>query len=81
MIFTSLTSFAAFLIRTFISGVGSSVDIPTNTIEVLSTITCYGAYIVGTDLLLLFFSCVVFWACVKMTVGLCIFIWKLLPLT
>ncbi len=59
----------------------SFVQIPTQGIEVLATFTAYGTYVVGADLLLCFASVVFMWASLKLTVGVGLFIWRLLPLT
>lgn len=57
------------------------VSLPLDAIKTLQAITCYGSYVVGSDLLLIFTSVISFWFSVKMGVGIILFIWRLLPLT
>lgn len=57
------------------------VQIPKQGIEALATVTAYGSYVVGADLLLCFASVVATWMLMKITVGVGLFIWRLLPLT
>lgn len=57
------------------------VQIPIQGIEALATVTAYGSYVVGADLLLCFAAVVSAWMLVKLTVGVGLFIWRLLPLT
>lgn len=59
----------------------NAVNIPVNGIQVLSSFAAYGSYVVGADLLLMFCSCVLMWMSVKLTLGLVLFVWRLLPLT
>ena len=57
------------------------IQIPKQGIEALATVTAYGSYVVGADLLLCFASVVATWMLMKITVGVGLFIWRLLPLT
>ncbi len=57
------------------------VQIPKQGIEALATVTAYGSYVVGADLLLCFASVVATWMLMKITVGVGLFLWRLLPLT
>lgn len=57
------------------------IQIPKQGIETLATVTAYGSYVVGADLLLCFASVVATWMLMKITVGVGLFIWRLLPLT
>lgn len=57
------------------------VALPVNLIQALGTFCSYGSYVVGADLLLTFSACVLGWAVIKGTLGLILFIWRLLPLT
>ena len=57
------------------------VQIPKQGIEALATVTAYGSYVVGADLLLCFASVVATWMLIKITVGVGLFLWRLLPLT
>ena len=61
--------------------VASTLTIPTDIAGALSTFMAYGNYIVGGDLLLLFTTSVTTWMSVKASVGLVLFLWRLLPLT
>lgn len=55
--------------------------LPTQAINTLATITVYGTWIVGVDILALFVASVVFWWGVHMSIGLAVWLWKMLPLT
>lgn len=57
------------------------VGLPMSAIQTLGTLACYGSYVVGADLLLIFSGCVMGWATFKMTMGITLFVWRLLPLT
>lgn len=57
------------------------VALPTQAIGALSTITVYGVWIVGADILALFVGSVVFWWGVHMSIGLAVWLWDRLPLT
>lgn len=57
------------------------INLPTQAINALSTITVYGTWIVGADILALFVGSVVFWWGVHMSIGLAVWLWKMLPLT
>lgn len=57
------------------------VSLPTDAIKALTTVIVYGNHLVGTDLLLTLFGCVMGWITIRCTVGLVVFVWKLLPLT
>lgn len=57
------------------------VGLPLELINALSTITCFGVWVVGADILSLFIASVVAWWYVKFTAGLVIFVWELLPFT
>lgn len=76
-----------FFINLFVSfidgfiGAVSIVTIPTDIISALSTVISYGSWVVGSDLLVIFATCVFTWTTIKLTFGLVIFIWKMLPLT
>lgn len=59
----------------------SIVTLPANLISALLTIIKYGIWIVGLDLWVIFWSCVIGWLVFKFTAGLVLFIWRLLPLT
>lgn len=57
------------------------INLPIDIISTLYTITSYGVWVVGADVLLLFTSTVMGWLVFKSTVGLVIWLYKLLPLT
>lgn len=57
------------------------LTLPTQLIGVLSTLLAYGVWIVGADILVLFVGTVVFWWMVHMSIGLAVWLWKMLPLT
>ena len=57
------------------------VQIPKQGINALATVTAYGSYVVGADLLLCFASVVATWMLVTLVVGIGLFVWQLLPLT
>jgi hypothetical protein len=57
------------------------VSAPVDIIVALREFAVYGSYIVGSDLLVLFGTMVFLWAIAKLSVGLAIRIWELLPLT
>lgn len=57
------------------------LTIPSDIAGALSTFMAYGNYVVGGDLLLLFATSVTTWMTLKLTVGVVLFIWRLLPLT
>lgn len=57
------------------------ISVPVDVIITLREFAVYGSYIVGSDLLVLFATMVFTWAIAKLSVGLAIRIWELLPLT
>ena len=57
------------------------LTIPSDIAGALSTFIAYGNYVVGGDLLLLFATSVTTWMTLKLTVGVVLFVWRLLPLT
>lgn len=57
------------------------VALPTQLINTLSTITVYGVWIVGADIMALFVASVIAWWAIPMSIGLIIWIWERLPLT
>ena len=74
-----INMFVAFL-DTLMSTV-SMVTLPIDMISALSTVSAYGSWIVGSDLLLLFATCVFTWTTIKIGIGLVLFVWRLLPFT
>lgn len=59
----------------------SIVSLPLDAISALQTFCVYGSYVVGSDLLMLFASVVFTWTAAKLSVGLAIRVWEMLPLT
>lgn len=59
----------------------SLIALPTNYITVLLNIMKYGVWVMGLDLFVIFWSCILFWITFKLGAGLILFIWRLLPLT
>lgn len=57
------------------------VNLPVQTIGVLTTILAYGNWIVGIDIMALFVGSVVLWWGVHLSIGLAVWLWKMLPLT
>lgn len=57
------------------------LGLPFDVINGLATFTGYGAWVVGVDLLAVFGASVVFWWVFKGTVGVVVFLWRLLPFT
>ncbi|MCC8024313.1 MAG: hypothetical protein LIP16_03295 [Clostridium sp.] len=69
------------LLDTALDALSGAVTLPVDMINVLASILGYGNWIVGVDLLLVFAACVYFWTMTKLSIGLLLFIWRLLPLT
>lgn len=69
------------LFTSCLTTVGDVVQLPSQLINTLSTITAYGSWIVGTDLLLILCACVTFWTTSKIVIGLFAYIWDLVPFT
>ena len=80
MLFETISNWSTNLIVGLFS-VFEFVNLPTDAISVLYTIMCYGVWVVGSDILLLVFSTIFGWITFKATVGLAIWLYKLLPLT
>ena len=80
MILENLINVFCALLDGLLSGM-SFVKVPVDGIAVLATVTAYGSYVVGADLLLCFASVVTTWMLIKLTVGIGLFVWRLLPLT
>lgn len=55
--------------------------LPTQLISTLETILVYGIWIVGVDIMVLFVGSVVLWWGVHLSIGLAVWLWKMLPLT
>lgn len=61
--------------------IGEVVALPVELLGVLTTLLQYGVWVVGVDVIALVFSTIFFWWGLKASLGLVIFVWKLLPLT
>lgn len=57
------------------------INLPTQLVNALGTIITYGVWIVGVDIMALFVGSVVLWWGVHLSIGLAIWLWKMLPLT
>ena len=57
------------------------VNLPFQLINSLSTILAYGNWIVGIDVMGLFVGSVVLWWGVHLSIGIAVWVWKMLPLT
>lgn len=80
MIVEGLVDLFLGLLRGAFSGM-EIVGLPYQLISTLSTLTVYGTWVVGADILAIFISMVVGWWAIKFVVGLIVWIWELLPLT
>lgn len=59
----------------------SVVTLPVDLVGALSAFIGYGNAIVGVDLLLIFAASVSLWMTAKLSVGVLLFVWRLLPFT
>ena len=80
MIVEGLLDLFALLFQGALSGI-EILTLPLDLMNFLQDILCYGIWVIGFDMMALVISSVLGWWVVKATVGLVIFIWKLLPLT
>lgn len=80
MIIEFLVNCCVNCISALIGGV-SMVSVPIQAVSVLRDFVSFGSYVVGADILLMFASVVVTWTTIKLTIGIGLFIWRLLPLT
>lgn len=80
MIIEYIFSFACDLIYQLFSGF-EVITLPTQLIGTLTTFLEFGVWIVGTDILSMFVASVVLWWGVHLSIGLAVWLWKLLPLT
>lgn len=79
MIFQVLIDFAVSLISGLISGL-SFFSIPLDFVNTLATVCVYGNWLVGADVLLLFAGCVSTWFGIKLSAGVVLFVYRLIPL-
>lgn len=78
MIFQVLIDFAVSLISGLIGGL--SFFIPLDFVNTLATVCVYGNWLVGADVLLLFAGCVSCWFGIKISAGIVLFVYRLIPL-
>lgn len=78
MIWDILASGGITIIR-FIFGLIEVYELPYNLASVLYSILCYGAWVVGSDVLLLCSGCFTFWIGVRLSTGLAVWIYDHLP--
>lgn len=57
------------------------INLPFDMLSTLYSFLAYGTYICGADILLLFGASVMFWWGLNLSIGLLIWLWRLLPLT
>lgn len=79
MIIEMLINYFVALLSLVIDGF-NVVSIPFDLISSLSTFVSYGSFVVGADLLLIVCSNIVGWLSFKISAGIILFIWRLLPL-
>ena len=80
MIVDGLLNLTMWFIELLFSGF-SAISLPINLVSVLVTILKYGAWVIGSDLVVIIFTTIIFWLTFKLGAGLILFIWRLLPLT
>jgi len=59
----------------------SIIDIPADIANGMVAVTGFGAWVCGADILVLTFAVVSGWFVLKLTVGLVLWLWDLLPFT
>lgn len=57
------------------------VNLPTQLIQTLTTILAYGNWVVGIDIMALFAGSIIGWWAIDFTIGIAVWLWKMLPLT
>lgn len=80
MILNGLTDLSTWFISLVFSGF-QAISLPANLISVLIDIMKFGSWVIGSDLLAIVFGTIFGWLAFKLTAGLIIFIWELIPLT
>ena len=80
MIVETLTGLGFLLIEALFEGL-QVISLPTNFLAVLVDFMRVGAWILGADLLSICFTSILSLLTFKLTAGLIVFIWRLLPLT
>ena len=80
MIVETVFSWACATIQVLFSGL-QIVNLPVELLELLSDFFCYGVWIIGTDLLSIIITNVVTWLSIKFSIGVTVWLWRLLPFT
>ena len=80
MLIESLLQLVSSLLFSMVSGL-EAIKLPVELLGVLVNVLEVGLWVVGADVMAYVFASVFFWWTLKATVGLAIFVWKLLPLT
>lgn len=57
------------------------LNLPLEVVGTLSSILSFGVWIVGADIMGIFIGSVVFWWGIHTSIGLAVWLWKMLPLT
>lgn len=80
MIVESIVGFACSFIERMFSAF-EFVGLPLDLLNVFSQFLQLGIWVVGSDIITIFVASVVFWWTTQLTIGLALWLWKLLPLT
>lgn len=78
MIIESMASLAVGILSSILSLI-NVFELPFDLIWVLGNILCYGSWVVGSDVLLLYVGCVSFWIGTRFSVGLAIWVYDKIP--
>lgn len=78
MILEGLINIFVSFIDFMISGV-SVFTLPLDMISAVSTLGAFGSWIVGSDLLMMVGACIFHWTVIKITVGVVLFVYRLIP--
>ena len=84
MIFEAIFNLFFGILELALLGFESSLDfmgLSYDVLDGLATFAGYGSWVVGADLLAVFGASVMFWWVFKGTVGVVVFLWRLLPFT
>ena len=80
MIGSALLGIVQAIISTALEGI-HALSLPVNLLQAISAFTGVGVWLIGADWIAIFCQCVLFWVAVKLSIGVVLFIWRLLPLT
>lgn len=80
MLIETLTDLFLFLVTKALEGI-VVIGVPLHWLEPLNEIFLYGIWVAGADTVALFASMIATWWMVKLTVGIIVWIWELLPFT